>query len=170
MRRLLHGLEDADLIRRLMVLARPAPVIERPLAVWQVGEPSPDCHAIQYQAEQRNLRPVETVTVFLGTRRLANALGGTCGHKLNHHSLTHDLGVTAVYQHYWKTAPELALAWQGEDIIAPSRHGQKLPDAMLFNRSGEPMMAIEFIGDYPVERVISFHNDAVSRGIPYEVY
>src|SRR5471030_2905065 len=98
LRRLVHGLEDADLIRRLMVLARPAPVIERPLAVWPVGGPPPDFHAIQYQAEQRNLRPVETVTVFLGTKRLANALGGTCGHKLNHHSLSHDLAVTAIYQ------------------------------------------------------------------------
>lgn len=170
LRRLVHGLEKARLIRRLTVLARPAPVIEKPLCVWPVGEPPPNFHAIQYQAEQRNLRPVEPITVFLGTQRLANALGGACGHQLNHHSCTHDLGVTGVYLHFWHATPELALAWQGEDIVAPSRHRQKLPDAILYNRAAEPTMAIEFIGDYPVERIQAFHDDCASRGLPYEVY
>ena len=170
LRRLIHGLEKSRLIRRVAVLARPAPVIEKPLWVWPVGDPGPNFQAIQYQAEQRNLRPVQTITVFLGTARLANALGGTCGHQLNHHSATHDLGVTGVFLHLWQTNPALALAWQGEDIVAPSRHRQKLPDAILYNRAGDPTMAIEFIGDYPVERIQAFHDDCAARGMPYEVY
>lgn len=170
LRRLVHGLEKARLIRRVAVLARPAPVIKKPLRVWRVGDPVPDLHAIQYQAEQRNLQPVETITLFLGTQRLANALGGTCGHPLNHHSATHDLGVTGIYLHLWRTQPDLALAWQGEDIVAPSRHRQKLPDAILYNRAGEPSMAIEYIGDYPVQRIQAFHDDCQARGLPYEVY
>ena len=170
LRRLVRRLEDARLIRRVEILARPAPVIEKPLHVWRVGDPAPNCHGIQYQTEQRNQRPVEPVTVFLGTQRLANALGGSCGHCLNHHSATHDLGVTGIYLHLWQTHPELALTWQGEDIVAPSRHRQKLPDAILYNRAGEPTMAIEYIGDYPVSRIQAFHDDAAARNLPYEVY
>ena len=170
LRRLTRRLEQARLIRRLEILARPAPNIEGPLHVGRVGDPAPDCHRIQYQAAQRNLRPVEPVTVFLGTQRLANALGGTCGHPLNHHSATHDLGVAGVYLHLWRTQPELALAWQGEDLVAPSRHRQKLPDAILYNRAGEAMMAVEFIGDYPAERIRAFVDDCAARGLPYEVY
>jgi hypothetical protein len=145
-------------------------VINKPLHVWRVDDPPPNFHAIQYQAEQRNLGSVETVTVFLGTWRLAQALGGTCGHPLNHHSASHDMGVAQTYLHLWRTNRDLALAWQGEDIVAPSRHRQKLPDAILYNRAGEPTMAIEFIGDYPVERIKAFHDDCASRGLPYEVY
>lgn len=171
LRRLLQRLEAARLIRRLTVLARPAPVIEEPLFRWGPGGPAPDCYAIQYQAEKRNVRPVQAVTVFLGTERLANVLGGTCGGKLNHHAVTHDLGVTATYLYRWKADPSPALAWQGEDIVAPSRHRQKLPDAILFDPAGEPMLAVEFIGDYPAERIQAFHDDcAVRRGMAYELY
>lgn len=170
LRRLLQRLEAARLIRRLTVLARPAPVIDRPLFSWRPGGPAPDCYAIQYQAEKRNVQPVQAVTVFLGTERLANVLGGACGGKINHHAVTHDLGVTAVYLHLWKSDVNLALAWQGEDIVAPSRHRQKLPDAILFDPAGEPTLAIEFIGDYPAERIHAFHDDAQRRGLGYEVY
>lgn len=170
LRRLVRRLEDESLVRRLEILARPAPVIEKPLHVWRVGDPAPNYHPIHYQAELRNQRPVEPVTIFLGTQRLANALGGICGHPLNHHSAAHDLGVTGILLHLWRTHPELALAWQGEDIVAPSRHRQKLPDAILYNRASEPMMAIEFIGDYPVERIQAFHEDCANRGLPYEMY
>jgi hypothetical protein len=31
-------------------------------------------------------------------------------------------------------------------------------------------MAIEFIGDYPVERIQAFHEDCANRGLPYEMY
>jgi hypothetical protein len=170
LRRLLQRLEASRLIRRLTVLARPAPVVDGPLFRWRPGSPAPDCYAIQYQAEKRNLRPVQAVTVFLGTVRLANVLGGTCGGKLNHHAVTHDLGVTAVYLHLWKIDPNLALAWQGEDIVAPSRHRQKLPDAVLFDPAGQPTLAVEFIGDYPAERIQAFHDDAVRRSLGYELY
>jgi len=170
LRRLLQRLENSRLIRRLTVLARPAPVIDGPLFRWSPGGPAPDCYAIQYQAEKRNIQPVQAVTVFLGTQRLANVLGGACGHKLNHHSVTHDLGVTSVFHYLWKTDPNLALAWQGEDIVAPSRHRQKLPDAILFDPAGEPTLAIEFIGDYPADRIRAFHDDCKTRGLSYEVY
>lgn len=170
LRRLLRRLELARLIRRLAILTRPVPVIDKPLHVWRLGDPAPNFNAIQYQAQQRSLRPVETMTVFLGTARLAQALGGTCGHPLNHHSAMHDMGVAGIYLHLWRTKPDLALAWQGEDIVAPARHRQKLPDAILYNRAGEPIMAIEFIGDYPVERIQAFHDDCAFRGLPYEMY
>lgn len=170
LRRLLRGLEARRLIRRLTVLARPAPVIHGPLFRWQPGGAAPDCYAIQYQAEKRNERPVQAVTVFLGTERLANVLGGTCGGKLNHHSVTHDLGVTATYLYRLKAEPNSSLSWQGEDIIAPSRHRQKLPDAICFDPDGKPMLAVEYIGDYPAERIRAFHDDCESRQLPYELY
>jgi hypothetical protein len=170
LRRLIHRLEGSRLIRRLTVLARPAPVIDGPLFRWQPGGPAPDCYAIQYQAEKRNVQPVQAVTVFLGTERLANVLGGTCGGKLNLHSASHDLGVTQTYEYVWKADPNLALAWQGEDIVAPSRYRQKLPDAILFDPAGEPMLAVEYIGDYPADRIQAFHDDAERRGLAYEMY
>jgi hypothetical protein len=170
LRRLIRRLGNDGLIRRVEILTRPAPVIDKPLHVWRVGDPNPPIHEIQYQAEQRNRRPVEPVSIILGTQRLANALGGTCGTALNHHSAAHDLGVTAVFLHLWRTHHELALAWQGEDIVAPSRHRQKLPDAVLYDPEGKPVMAIEYIGDYPANRIQAFHDDCAARGLAYEVY
>lgn len=169
-RRLLSHPQRSGLIKRLVVLARPAPVIDGPIATWQPGESEPDFHAVQYRAQKRLVQAVEAVTVFVGTDRLANAVGGSCGGKFNHHSVSHDLGVTAVFLYLWRTDPNLALAWQGEDVVASSRKGQKLPDAILFNASGEPSLVIEFIGDYPVERIRAFHVDCAKRNLPYEVY
>lgn len=170
LRRLLSQLQRQRLIKRLAVLARMPEALIGPLATWQPGESEPDFDAIQYQAQKRLVKSVEGVTVFVGTDRLANALGGSCGGKFNHHSVSHDLGVTEVFLSLIRTDPNLALAWQGEDLVAPSRKGQKLPDAILFAASGQPSLVIEFIGDYPVERIRAFHSDCAARNLPYEVY
>ena len=169
-RRVLRELREHDLIRQLTVLARPVPQIAGPLIRWRPGDDAPDFAAIQYQAEKRNREAVEPVTVFLGTARLANILGGTCGGPLDQHAVTHDIGVSSVFLHLWKTDEALAHAWQGEDVVAPSRRGQKLPDPILFNPAGEAVMAVEYIGDYPVARIRAFHDDCANRGLPYEMY
>lgn len=170
LRHLLSQLQKKRLIRRLVILARQAPKIDGPIAEWAPGDPLPNFAAIQYEAAKRLNQSVEAVAVLTGTDRLANALGGTCGGKFNHHSASHDLGVTAVFLHLRDVDPNLCLAWQGEDIVATSRKGQKLPDAILYDASGQPTLVIEFIGDYPVERIKAFHVDCAKRNLPYEVY
>ncbi len=169
-RRLLASLFSAGLARELVLLARPTPRIDGPLACWGPDKPTPDFDAIQYLAEKRQYAPVAATKVIVGTEKLSNILGASCGGKINHHAASHDLGVSNVYLFQVKTNRYPDLSWQGEDIVAPTRVGQKLPDALLYSAQGEPVLAVEYIGDYPATRIAAFHEDCAARRLPYEVY
>src|SRR5262245_41287594 len=58
----------------------------------------------------------------------------------------HDLHVTTIYLHMLRNRPADAEAWISEDLLAPSRRHQKLPDAMLQFADGRPSVVIEFAG------------------------
>ena len=170
-RRRLGRLVSEGMLARQVLPARPLPELTEPVARWQPGQtiPNPDAIAFQLQSRWkfRALRPTviyfptsKTVTYFGGRERPQSMLTHT----------THDLGVTAVWLRFLQHSRELALNWVGEDILAPSRVGQKLPDAALVDAVGEPTMLIEFGGSYGPARVADFHDDAAARGLPYQIW
>ena len=59
---------------------------------------------------------------------------------------THDLGVTQMWLHLDINHPEWADAWRGEDLMAPTRRGQKLPDGFIVDQSGSPGPYLELFG------------------------
>ena len=111
------------------------------------------------------------VTVYLATRRAAAIFGGRADGKIKNPSqVTHDIHLGALYLKFVREAPTLAAGWIGEDILAPTREHQKLPDAILHDGEGRPRLVIEFGGSYPTERVRDFHEDCAARGLPYELW
>ncbi len=61
------------------------------------------------------------------------------------------------------------MAWRGEDLMAHTRLGQKLPDAFIVDDQEQVIWVIEFGGGYDAERVEAFHQDCVSRNLPYQL-
>ena len=109
--------------------------------------------------------------VYLATRRAASIFGGKADGRIKNLSqVTHDIHLGALYLKFRREAPSLAAGWVGEEIFAPSREHQKLPDAILYDGQGQPRMVIEFGGAYPTERVKAFHEDCAARGLPYELW
>jgi hypothetical protein len=171
-RRRLNRLADRKLLHRMVVMARPAPAFESPLITWRPGEIAPDFGKIAYRCSARwRSRPARQCVVWLATELASQVYGGKARGELKHPAqATHDLGVAAVWLRLNQVSPQWAVAWRGEDLMAHTRLGQKLPDAFIVDDREEVIWVIEFGGGYDAERVAAFHQDCVSRNLPYQLW
>ena len=170
-RRRLGELADHGLLARTRVHARPLLALSSPLCRWKPGDREPDFQSLAYRLHERWREPLKTMTAYLATRRAAGIFGGVAeGRMKNPSQASHDIHLSGVYLHFLRTAPALAAGWVGEDVLAPSRAGQKLPDAILHDGEGRPRLAIEFGGSYQAVRIAEFHADCAARTLPYELW
>lgn len=170
-RRRLRGLAGNLLATRVTVLARPLSPLEGPVAIWRPGQSPPRFGQVAHELKSRWTRPVRRCAAWIATPRAANLLGGVARERLKNPSQSsHDLGVAAVWLWFRRTSPAWAEAWQGEDLWADSRRGEKLPDAFIVGRDSEPVCAIEFGGSYDATRVEAFHDDCADRDLPYQIW
>ena len=170
-RRRLGELCDRTLLTRLEVQARPLLALAAPLVRWCPGLPPEDFSALAWKLWKRWQEPPVRTTVFVAGSSLVNRLGGvSTGTLHNLAAISHDLHVAEVYLRLLRSEPELARLWVGEDLLAPTREGQKLPDAILHDTLGRPQLVLEFGGAYPPERLRAFHEDCDKRGLPYEIW
>lgn len=169
-RRRLHRFVEMGLIRRSVVMARPLPELLRPVFVWQPGQEDPDVSQIAFQLQSRwRYRALRSTVIYLPTEHTVNHFGGR-NKALMSTQVSHDLGVSEVWLWFCCNHPSYAKAWRGENQITDNEPGQSLPDAILVDSTDQPAMLIEFGGDYEVDRIAAFHDDAVLRGLPYQIW
>jgi len=113
------------------------------------------------------LRLTTVYTATEATARLYAGCGGRLAHPLQ---VTHDLHVSAIFLKLRQTSPAEAEGWVSEDLLAPLRRGQKLPDAEIHDNAGRVLKVIEFGGSYAPERVRLVHEDCERRQVPYELW
>lgn len=170
-RRRLLQLTSMGMLTRQVVNAQPLPEVIDPVVRWQPGQPVPDADRIAFQLQNRwRFRALRPTVVFFPTEQTITEFGGRPRSQAVLTQITHDLGVTAVWLRYAQQNSTLTSLWMGEDILAPSRVDQKLPDATLVDQHGEPTLLIEFGGSYGTARVSDFHDDAAARGLPYHLW
>lgn len=171
-RRRLKQLAANELLTRMTVLARAVPVLESPLASWRPGDSAPDFGQVAYRCQHRwRQRPTRPCSVWIATEKAAQLYGGVRrGDLKNPTQATHDLGVAAVWLRLRHVAPQWAAAWRGEDLMAQTRIGEKLPDAFIVDAQEQVAWVIEFGGGYDSERVRAFHEDCASRNLPYHLW
>jgi hypothetical protein len=171
-RRRLALLVDAGMLRRLRVQVRPLPPLDRPALAWRPDDPEPDFGAVAWCLQSRWKEPARATTVYIATRRGANQYGGRQRGELRREfQATHDLGVSAIYLRLRATNECEAKDWIGEDVLAPHRRGEKLPDAVLAHGpEARPRMVLEFGGSYDADRVRLFHRSCVDERQPYQLW
>lgn len=171
-RRRLRTLVQAEWVRRVTVSARTLPPIEAPVVTWQPGHPNPPFGQIAQRLQHRWTRQaVRSLTAYIATDRAAQLYGGKARGELRHPlQATHDLGVAAVWLCLHHQAPAWSEAWRGEDLLAHTRRGEKLPDSFILDGGGEPVWVIEFGGSYDTGRVQEFHEDCAGRELPYQIW
>lgn len=170
-RRRLRRLVSEGMISRQVLPAMPLPEFNEPVVRWQPGQAVPHAEAISFQLQGRwRFRALRPTVVYFPTSMTVSYFGGRERPQSLVTHTTHDLGVTAVWLRFLSHSRDIAATWTGEDILAPSRVGQKLPDAALVDQHGEPTMLIEFGGSYGPARVADFHDDAAARGLPYQIW
>jgi hypothetical protein len=170
-RRRLAELESRELIEKTRVVFHPLLEMTRPVVAWKPGDRKPDTAAVSTRLITRWPDELTEATAFIAGRKAISLFGSKALGKIkNRYQVTHDLHVSEVYLFFHRTNPRLAAAWVGEEILAPSRKDQKLPDAILHDEKGRPRLVIEFGGKYPERRVTAFHDDCEARGLPYELW
>ena len=171
-RRRMKWLAENSLVEQLQVQARVTPSLNAPIATWQPGQILPVFGAIAHACQQRwKRRPTQSCVAWIATEKAAQLFGGVRrGEFKNPVQATHDLGVAAVWLRQREIAPRFAKAWRGEDLLAHTRRGEKLPDAFIVNEEGTVTWVIEFGGGYDADRVQAFHEDCASRGLPYQLW
>ena len=170
-RRRLNQLATAGMVTRSIVNAQPLPELTEPVVRWQPGQPHPDPNRIAFQLQNRwRFRALRPTVVYFPTSRTIAQFGGRERSQALLTQVTHDLGVTAVWLRYAQQDSAMTAMWVGEDILAPTRVDQKLPDAALVDQHGEPKLLIEFGGSYGAARIADFHDDAAARGLPYHLW
>jgi len=171
-RRRLKQLAANGLLTRMTVQARAVPALESPLASWRPGDSEPEFGQVAYRCQSRwRQRPTRPCCVWIATEKAAQIYGGVRrGELKNPTQATHDLGVAAVWLRLRHVAPQWATAWRGEDLMAQTRIGEKLPDAFIIDAQEQVAWVIEFGGGYDAERVRAFHEDCAQRGLPYHLW
>jgi len=169
-RRRLRRFVEQGLIERRVALARPLPDLLGPMFQWQPGQPDPDAGQIAFHLQSRwRYQSLRSTVVFVPTPTVIDHFGGR--HKATLSSqVSHDLGVAEVWLWFYCNRPTYAKAWRGEDLLTDNEPGQSLPDAVLIGRDEQPAMLIEFGGDYSADRISAFHDDAVMRELPYQIW
>jgi hypothetical protein len=169
-RRRLRRFHELGLVSRYVVMARPLPELLSPVFAWQPGAEEPDAGQIAFQLQSRwRYRALRSTVVYLPTERTVNQFGGR-RKTLISSQISHDLGVSQVWLWFWCNYPNHAKAWRGESMLNDNEPGQSLPDAVLVDSNDEPVVLIEFGGDYDAERIANFHDDAAIRGLPYQIW
>lgn len=171
-RRRLRQLADEGLVTRVMVRARTLPDLTRPVITWRPGDQVPDFGRASYALRGRwTGRSVRTVSTYIAARRSSQLYGGRGDGELKKPAQAgHDLGVSQVWLQLAASSTDMADAWRGEDVMAHTRRGQKLPDGFIVNSNDRVVGAMEFGGSYDQDRVAAFHVDCCERDLPYQMW
>jgi hypothetical protein len=171
-RKRLAILVDAGFLSSWRLTAAPLPDIVEPVLTWRPGLCEPDLGSAAWTLQSRWKEAARPQRCFLATRNASGLFGGRAsGHPKKEFQVSHDLGVAAMYLRIRLTRPQLITKWIGEDVLAPYRKGQKLPDAVIATSpQTPPQLVLEFGGAYDKKRLVSFHQDCQQRLLPYEVW
>jgi hypothetical protein len=110
------------------------------------------------------------MTVFTASERSAKVYAGSGGRLSHPLQATHDIHVSAIFFKLLRENPEEAERWVSDEVLAPLRRRQKLPDAEIHDAVGRTVRVIEFAGGYPPERIRKVHEDCERRQVPYELW
>lgn len=169
-RRRLRALAQFGLLDVRSVLAEPLLPMRCPLVTWKPGDAAPSFQAVAWRLRRRWTQSASETTVYLATDLAADTVGGVAARLPTLGQETHDLHVSEVYLRLRQTDRSMADHWIGEEIVRPTRIGEKLPDAMIVDPTGTPVRVVEFGGRYDAKRVAAFHQDCQARGIPYDLW
>lgn len=171
-RRRMKQLKAVGMVTATSVTARSIPPLTEPLIAWQPSLAEPEYGKVAHACSSRwRRRYARACKVYLATKSASQRYGGRMpGEVKRELHATHDLGVSQVWLQLAVTMPHIADAWCGEDMMAHTRKGQKLPDGFIVDAAGEVRCVIEFGGAYDEKRVREFHEDCAARALPYQLW
>ncbi len=169
--RLVRRLSENDWLRMRRVLARPVSRLLGPLLSWRHGQPTPDLASLSRRLHHRSRCAAHLAIVVEATTR-TRALFGTSGFRprLKLTQTSHDLHVAEIFFRYRESRWDVRRFWVSEDRLPMTWPIRQRPDAILVDDAGDVHRALEYGGDYSVERLSALHDGLASIPLPYEIW
>lgn len=161
-REAVEALCTADWLSLHTVLSRPVNELDIPLLSWQPNDTNPDFSTLSRILHQRSRAAARLTSVI------------TVGPRVRHRTamkltqMTHDLHVAEVWWHYRQSTA--GVRWVSEDQLTSERGKGALPDALLQDLNGRILRAVEYGGDYPVDRLEKLHRQLAQNNLAYEIW
>lgn len=167
--RRLKALVAGHLLRRQVVIAKSVTRVQL-LAHITPKSTLPDFSEIARASRETWAIEQRPITIYSATRRCRNYLGGISQMRLFLHTISHSLGVSAIYLAARSLWPDLIGGWVGEHECKPTTFREAQPDAYLADAAEQKLLAFEFAADYPAERFKRLDSTLRSKQIPYVVF
>jgi hypothetical protein len=145
--------------------------LSEPLVVWSINEPIPDFQQLSARLHRRARASATVTTTVTATRKTRNLLGtggSACRPKLT--QVTHDLHVAEIFLAYRSMGFDVHKRWVGEDRIPDVWPIRVRPDALVLDAEGQFLRAVEYGGDYSIDRLRELHNALARIWLAYEIW
>jgi hypothetical protein len=140
-----------------------------PLIAWRPGENRPDFAAVARSLHQRARSDVRCVKIVFAASRAVIFFGSGRAPSVKLTQMTHDLNVSQLYLHYRRSGlPDRC--WTSEDRLPRDWPLKLRPDALLRNKAGIVVRALDYGGDYPAGRLAQLHAGLSRIGLGYEIW
>lgn len=153
------------------VLARPIVSLSHPLHISTSGSRQPGFDLLSKTLRSRARTDAKMTQILVATPKTRDLFGNgrVKGARLKLTQMTHDLHVTEIFLVYRRNKVDLR-GWLSEDELPETWPLRQRPDALLVDSQGELLRAIEYGGDYPIDRLVALHNAFTSIDLPYEIW
>ncbi|MBY0587194.1 hypothetical protein K2X85_08460 [bacterium] len=164
-------LDERKLILFRHALSRPVTPLHHPLIIWEPGHAAPELPAVTHYLRERSRQPVRRTHIATATRKAAVLYGrNNSAPPFRRNQVTHDLYVSEVLLRYRANGFDVRHRWRGEDELGQSWPISVKPDALILDSMGVALRAVEFGGNYPVERLEEIHLAFSSIELAYEIW
>lgn len=166
----LRPLARAGYIRVVTIFARRRLDFTGPVIDWQPGQPEPNFGRAAYQIDKAwSGQAPQQLRACMATAKAAALYGAPRYGCKNPMQVSHDYGLSLLYEWYLRNRPDEARWWVGENMLELVA-GEKCPDALLI-RDGKILQAVELGGfRYGLERLAALYRHCRERLVPLVVY
>lgn len=152
-----------------LVLAKPVRGVQI-LTHVKLEDPIPDFKHLSQISRDSWILEQRPVAIYTATKHTRNFVGGVSRMKVYLHTVSHSLGVSAIYLASRSLWPDLIKGWVGEHECKPTEFREAQPDAYLAGEDKQKLLALEFAADYPAERFKRLDYTLREKRIPYIVF
>lgn len=166
----LRVLEEIGLLVSRVLPCRPELVLTSPACCWSPGDSEPPLRRLARELARRWTSMAVPTALFVATRRAAQLFGGNAGREPRPSEISHDVTLSGIYLRHLETDRDAAGSWISEAGLSKLGYGKRtrLPDAMI-ERHGR-RVAIELVGEYSLEKLVSFHAFCEEEELAYELW
>lgn len=168
-RRRLYALVRANILARQIVVAKRFDKV-RGLHHILPTDPPPDFNSLARNSRESWAIEQSPAAIYSATQRAADVFGGRARTGVFSHTISHSLGVSAIYLTVRSLWPDMLQGWQGEHLCKSSEYREAQPDAFITDDEGQRVIAFEFAADYPPSRFKRLDDTLRSKQLPYMIF